>query len=871
MPSRLSRIIIAPALIALASATGSAATAYSADRYVDLIGVNTHWTYPGVYNGDTIRRKLGESGIRHIRDGSGDLNTIKYLYNTYGIRTTMIIGRFPNGLNEPADASLIDDELNDIKNAGALPAVYAFEGPNETDNNQGIKGDSPEADKVAFRTFLRNFTKTLHDVARADRAFDGVKLVGPSLVDSGMYPYVGDLSAWISHPCAHPYLGSRHPETTGWGDNGYGSIEWTVNYLNKPQHPTGAAFQTECGFHTVWSRTYGHLGVPEWTDSRYTPRMFAIYLQNNVAHAFKYELADQGTDPNEIEENFGFLRRDHSEKPSFVAVKNLIALLKDPGASFTPGSLTPSFSGDTANLDHLLLQKRDGRFYLMLWQGTPCWSPDARTAITVPTRSITVGLPSAITGAKSHRLADDGSMSSSTLTINGGSISGLQITDRIVVLELSGSGTPTNVPPVCSVAVNPASSTVGTSITLTATASDSDGSVVKVEFFNGTTKLGEDTSSAGGWNFTWSGAAVGTHSIKAKATDEDGAATTSAAATVTVKATTAPVGNGNGLLGTYFDNADLIGAAATRTDEKVDFDWGSNSPLSGISADTFSARWQGKVQAQFTELYTFATLSDDGVRLWVNGTKLVDNWTNHASTENTGTIALTAGQKYDIRMEYFDDTLGAVAKMSWSSPSTAKQIIPTSQLSSEADIPSPWVSRDIGGVATSGSAAFASGRWTVTGSGADIWNSTDEFQSVHQPITGDCDLIAKVVSQTVTNPWAKAGVMLRDGHGSGAKHAMMVVTGSNGSAFQRRGTANGASSHTAGSKVAAPYWMKLTRRGSTLRGYESSDGVTWILVGTATIDLPATAEACLVVNSHVDGILSTVVFEQVAFTSVGNG
>ena len=174
-------------------------------------------------------------------------------------------------------------------------------------------------------------------------------------------------------------------------------------------------------------------------------------------------------------------------------------------------------------------------------------------------------------------------------------------------------------------------------------------------------------------------------------------------------------------------------------------------------------------------------------------------------------------------------------------------------------------------MAAAGSTSYANGQWTVKGSGADIWNTADEFQCVHQPVTGDCDLITKVVSQTNTHAWAKAGVMLRDGLGAGAKHAMMVVTGGNGSAFQRRGSTGGVSSHTAGGQVTAPYWVKLTRRGTTLSGYESADGVTWKLVGTATISLSATAEACLVVTSHVDGTLSTAVFEQLTVVPVGNG
>jgi hypothetical protein len=140
------------------------------------------------------------------------------------------------------------------------------------------------------------------------------------------------------------------------------------------------------------------------------------------------------------------------------------------------------------------------------------------------------------------------------------------------------------------------------------------------------------------------------------------------------------VGNGTGLLGDYFDNIDLTNQKLSRTDGVVNFDWGSGSPDASIGADGFSVRWTGQVQAQFSETYTFTTTSDDGIRLWVNGVQVVNNWTDHAPTDNSGTIALTAGQKYDLKLEYYENGGGAVAKLLWSSPSTSKQVIPQSQL-----------------------------------------------------------------------------------------------------------------------------------------------------------------------------------------------
>jgi hypothetical protein len=96
--------------------------------------------------------------------------------------------------------------------------------------------------------------------------------------------------------------------------------------------------------------------------------------------------------------------------------------------------------------------------------------------------------------------------------------------------------------------------------------------------------------------------------------------------------------------------------------------------------DTFSARWTGQVEAEKTERYTFYTRTDDGVRLWVNNQLIIDRWVPQSATEWSGSINLVAGQKYDIRMEYFERFGQALAELRWSSPTTPKEIVPTSQL-----------------------------------------------------------------------------------------------------------------------------------------------------------------------------------------------
>lgn len=135
-----------------------------------------------------------------------------------------------------------------------------------------------------------------------------------------------------------------------------------------------------------------------------------------------------------------------------------------------------------------------------------------------------------------------------------------------------------------------------------------------------------------------------------------------------------------GLNGDYYDNSDFTALAFSRIDPTVNFDWGSGSPGASMGSDVFSVRWTGTVQPQFSETCTFYTVTDDGVRLWVNGALLINDWNSHAPTENSGSITLAAGLRYAIQMDYFENTGGASARLSWSSPSQPRQVIPENRL-----------------------------------------------------------------------------------------------------------------------------------------------------------------------------------------------
>lgn len=123
---------------------------------------------------------------------------------------------------------------------------------------------------------------------------------------------------------------------------------------------------------------------------------------------------------------------------------------------------------------------------------------------------------------------------------------------------------------------------------------------------------------------------------------------------------TAPGGE-SGLKGEYFDNEDLKGTPVlVRTDRHVHFDWGEGSFAPGQPVDHFAVRWTGYFIPKESGDYQFFTSADDGVRLYIDDERAIDDWQPHSQTLDTCNKHLEAGQAYKIRLEYFDSVSTAI-------------------------------------------------------------------------------------------------------------------------------------------------------------------------------------------------------------------
>ncbi|KJH70051.1 hypothetical protein [Aliterella atlantica] len=394
-----------------------------ADDFVDSVGVNTHLYYnESVYYkryNDLIKPKLVELGVRHIRDGcvynlNGYMDRLRELKELGGIRATLVCD--PRDIKVDAAVDLVKEIGTDV-----IEAVQAT-------NEYNLSGNGNWASD------LRNFQRQLWQGIKGDGATSGVKVYGPSLVEAGAYAALGDMSEYQDYGAMNNYMSGRNPGNSGWGSDGYGSLDWNVRSTKKASL-SDPIVTTETGYHQVTSTGNGHKGVPEDIAAKYTPRLVLEQFNYGIPRTYIYEFINTYNNPGSLYMNFGLLRNDGSEKPAYKALKNLFNLLKDPGASFSPGSLDYVLSGDTEDVHHTLLQKQDGTFYLVLWLEKSGYNVDTKKWLDVPTQKVTLTLNTEISKATIYVPNDSSSMKSSQTYPKQLDI---DVSDRAQVIELAG-------------------------------------------------------------------------------------------------------------------------------------------------------------------------------------------------------------------------------------------------------------------------------------------------------------------------------------------------------------------------------------------------------------------------------------------------
>jgi endoglucanase len=183
-------------------------------------------------------------------------------------------------------------------------------------------------------------------------------------------------------------------------------------------------------------------------------------------------------------------------------------------------------------------------------------------------------------------------------------------------------------------------------------------------------------------------------------------------------------------------------------------------------------------------------------------------------------------------------------------------------------LPSGWTDSDIGSPSLAGSATFSNNTFTVMGSGADIYGTSDQFNYAYTSTTGDVTVTARVASQTNTHVWAKSGVMIRETTAANSAYVAVYVTPSNGIDMQYRSATGASAADLArATGIIAPYWLRLVRSGNTFTGYSSADGVTWTPTGSITVTMASGATTGLAVCSHNTAALNASAFDNVTVST----
>ena len=211
-------------------------------------------------------------------------------------------------------------------------------------------------------------------------------------------------------------------------------------------------------------------------------------------------------------------------------------------------------------------------------------------------------------------------------------------------------------------------------------------------------------------------------------------------------------------------------------------------------------------------------------------------------------------------------TLTAIARDDDAASTTSSGVsITVNGVAPPPGLPSGWAHADIGAVPFAGDATQAGGTFTVRGSGADIWDTADAFHYAYRSMSGDGTIVARVSTiQQGIHAWVKAGVMIRASLAANSPHAFMLASAGKGMSFQRRASAGGITTSTAGSLSSAPRWVKLQRSGNLFSAYESADGANWTLVGTQSIAMGSSVLVGLAVTSHSTGASATCTFDSVS-------
>ncbi|MDZ4401118.1 Ig-like domain-containing protein [Prosthecobacter sp.] len=302
------------------------------------------------------------------------------------------------------------------------------------------------------------------------------------------------------------------------------------------------------------------------------------------------------------------------------------------------------------------------------------------TGVALADFTVTNGTASALGGSGSAYTVVITPVSAGTVTVRlpaGAAVNGTgQVSTISNLLSVNYAPADTSLPTVM---LTTSTTSVTTAFVVTASFSESVSGLLASEFTvtNGTVTA---LSSAGAvWSATLTPTVAGNVTVKLPVNMAQDAAGNGNTASNTLTVNYAPPVTTSGLTADYYTGKNFGQLVLSRVDPNIDFTW-SATPAAGVPADGFSVRWQGSIVPTSSGVFDFVTRSDDGVRLWLNGALVIDNWTDHGETWDYATLTLTAGVPVTVKMEFYENTGGAMARLFWDGPGANFVAIPQTAL-----------------------------------------------------------------------------------------------------------------------------------------------------------------------------------------------
>ena len=253
---------------------------------------------------------------------------------------------------------------------------------------------------------------------------------GPSLTSPAAYDALGDVSAYFDAANLHNYMQGRYPGTPGWGDGGYGSIDWNIA-LARRYAPGKPIVTTETGY---WDDPRVPDSIPAALVGRYMPRLLLEQFRKGVSRTYIYELIDDKESGVTGRSGYGLVGADGSPKPAFRAVSNLLRIFSDRGTDVTPQSFTYNLDGGGDNVRQMAFQKRDGTMLLAVWLEASGFDVGSRQPVAVPPQTVRISAPPTLPLVRSYRWLEDGSVREDTTGAGQVNVS-LTINDALTVLQ----------------------------------------------------------------------------------------------------------------------------------------------------------------------------------------------------------------------------------------------------------------------------------------------------------------------------------------------------------------------------------------------------------------------------------------------------